>query len=269
MRRSRPGAIGDVNKETFLEVYCDIRPLALSQYNIEQAWKKSGLLPLNPDVVLSQIKRLKPQDPEKPEPLTKPLIEDQIQAEIQQVHASKTSNSRPTTAYNALPSLDLTIPEIQITLPLRMTFKTPGNIAELEQLKELFKKSQIDQGLLFDKAIKAAQYGLAKAVITEATNQDLVEAADEARKKGNKVSGKNGKARVIDEKEYMTQLRSESESWWIASIYGNLLSSQRTRRLSITLVLASLELIYLNGRLPRNGRKNLEINLQRLPRIVR
>ena len=70
IRRSQPGAISDVNKETFLEVYYDIRPLALSQYNIEQAWKKSSLLPLNPDVVLSQIKRLKPQDPEKPEPLT-------------------------------------------------------------------------------------------------------------------------------------------------------------------------------------------------------
>ena len=38
----------------------------------------------------------------------------------------------------------------------------------------------------------------------EATNQDLIEAADEARKKRNKVSGKNGKVRVLNEEEYIT-----------------------------------------------------------------
>jgi hypothetical protein len=87
-----------------------------------------------------------------------------------------------------------------------MTFKTPYNIAELETLKQLFKQSQIDQSLLFEKAIKAVQYGLAKSVMTEATNQDLVDAADEARKKRNKVSGKNRKARVLDKDVYTEQL---------------------------------------------------------------
>jgi hypothetical protein len=53
---------------------------------------------------------------------------------------------------------------------------------------------QNDQNLLFEKAIKAAQYGIAKSTVAEATNQDLVDAADEARKRRNKVSGKNGKA---------------------------------------------------------------------------
>ena len=51
-----------------------------------------------------------------------------------------------------------------------MTFKTPSNITELDKLKELFKQNQIDQNLLFEKAIKAAQYGLAKSVITKAIN---------------------------------------------------------------------------------------------------
>jgi hypothetical protein len=82
MRRSRPGAIGDVSKETFLEVYCHIRPLALNQYNIEQVWKKSGLLPLDSNVVLSQLKRSKPREPEEPESPTEDQIEAQIEAEV-------------------------------------------------------------------------------------------------------------------------------------------------------------------------------------------
>ena len=93
-----------------------------------------------------------------------------------------------------------------------MTFKTPSNITELDKLKELFKQNQIDQNLLFKKAIKAAQYGLAKSVITEATNQDLVDATDEARKRKSKVAGKNRKARVLNEDAYANQLQSEFDS---------------------------------------------------------
>ena len=64
IRRARPGATGEVSKEVFLEVYCEIRPLALNQHNIESAWRKSGLLPLDRDVVLSRLKRPKPQEKE-------------------------------------------------------------------------------------------------------------------------------------------------------------------------------------------------------------
>ena len=84
-----------------------------------------------------------------------------------------------------------------------MTFKTPSNITELDKLKELFKQNQIDQNLLFEKAIKAAQYGLAKSVITEAINQDLVDAVDKARKRKSKVVSKNRKARVLNEDVYV------------------------------------------------------------------
>ena len=224
MRQSRPGASGDVSKETFLEVYCYIRPLALNQHNIEQAWRKSGLLPLDPNVVLSQLKRSKPRELEESKPLIEPpieaQIEAQIEAEVEQALTSNTSNSRPSTAYGVPPLLDLKTPDIQVVLPLRMTFKTPSNITELEKLRELFKQSQINQSLLFEKAIKAAQYGLAKSVVAEATNQDLVDAADEARKKRNKVSGKNGKARVLDKDAYTELLQLEFDSWWTAPIYG-------------------------------------------------
>ena len=153
MRRSRPGTISDMSKETFLEVYCQIRPLALNQHNIEQAWKKSGLLLFNPDIVLSKLKRSKPPI----EPPIRPPIEAQIEAEIKQSSTSNTSNSRPLTAHGGpTPPLSLETPNIQIVLLLRITFKTPSNVTELNKLKELFKQNQIDQNLLFEKAIKAA-----------------------------------------------------------------------------------------------------------------
>jgi hypothetical protein len=187
-------------------VYCEIRPLALNQHNIESAWRKSGLLPLDRDVVLSRLKR--PSLQEK-EPAMESQINAQIETEIQYAltlnpsNLSKSSNpsnpsnplnSRPSTACGAPPSLDLKTPEIEVVLPLRLTFKTPSNLVDLQNLKELFVQRQNDQNLLFEKAIKAAQYGIAKSTVAEAMNQDLVDAADEARKRRNKVSGKNGKA---------------------------------------------------------------------------
>ena len=62
MRHARPGATGEVSKEVFLEVYCEIRPLALNQYNIKSIWKKSGLLSLDPSIVLSKLKQPKTQE---------------------------------------------------------------------------------------------------------------------------------------------------------------------------------------------------------------
>jgi hypothetical protein len=104
------------------------------------------------------------------------------------------SNSRPSTAYGAPPSLNLKTPEIKVVLPFQLTFKTPSNLADLQNLKELFVQRQNDQNLLFEKAIKAAQYRIAKSTVAEATNQDLVDATNKARKRRNKVSSKNRKA---------------------------------------------------------------------------
>ena len=82
-------------------------------------------------------------------------IEAQIKAEIQQVLTSNPSNSCSSTSYSAPPPLDLKTLEIQIVLLLQITFKTPSNLAKLNKLKELFVQSQINQNLLFEKAIKA------------------------------------------------------------------------------------------------------------------
>ena len=45
----------NISKETFLELYLQARKLAISQKNVTSSWAKSGLVPYNPDVVLSKL----------------------------------------------------------------------------------------------------------------------------------------------------------------------------------------------------------------------
>ena len=97
--RCRPGAHYSIDKEVFLEVYCEIRPQALCQRNIEHAWRDSGLLPFNPNIVLSKLKKL--------------------------------SDSRPSTAQGAPPPLDTTTPSLVIPL---QPGKTPHNVIEVTRL---------------------------------------------------------------------------------------------------------------------------------------
>jgi hypothetical protein len=130
------------------------------------------------------------------------------------------TNSRPSTAYGPPPLFDLTTPIIEIPLPIQMTLSTPSNVTDLENLRELFQQNQIDQNLLFEKALKAATYGLSKAVITNARNDDLVNAAAEARKRKKGVAGANRRARVGNEEWLAEMARKDFERYWSASIYG-------------------------------------------------
>ena len=54
-RRCRPGAHAWIDKIQFLEAYCEIRPIALCQKNVEHAWRDSGLYPFDPNIVLSRL----------------------------------------------------------------------------------------------------------------------------------------------------------------------------------------------------------------------
>jgi hypothetical protein len=74
--------------------------------------------------------------------------------------------------------------------------------------------------LLFEKAFKAATYGLSKAVITNAQNDDLVNAAAEARKRKKGVAEASGRARVGNEEWLAEMARKDFERYWSASIYG-------------------------------------------------
>jgi hypothetical protein len=176
--RCRPGAHHYINKEVFLEVYCEIRPKALRQENIEHAWKEAGLLPYNPDLVLSKLK--KPQLPSTENTVSNP------------------SNSRPTTAQGAPPPLTSTTPSILIPL---QAGKTPRNVAEVLQFVQDLDNRKIDQTLAIEKLSKAAQFSFAKAIVVDAQNEDLVAAAAKAHKKRNKQNSNLGRARALGGKE--------------------------------------------------------------------
>ena len=55
----------------------------------------------------------------------------------------------------------------------------------------------IDQAVALDQLIKATERALAKVVITDAQNEDLVQAAEDKHKKRNKQAGNLGRARVM------------------------------------------------------------------------
>ena len=55
----------------------------------------------------------------------------------------------------------------------------------------------VDQAIALDKLIKAAERSLAKVVITDAQNNDLVQIAENKHKKKNKQAGNFNRARVV------------------------------------------------------------------------
>jgi hypothetical protein len=198
----------------FLEVYCQVRSKALNLHNIQSAWKKSGLFPFEPDVVLRQ---LKDQNPRKK--TDQALVKNSTNF-TNLMNPTNPTNSRPSTAYGPPPLFDLTTPIIEIPLPIQMTLSTPSNVTDLENLRELFQQNQIDQNLLFKKALKAVTYRLSKAVITNAQNDDLVNAAAEAQKRKKEVAGANGRACVRNKKWLAEIARKDFKRYWSALIYG-------------------------------------------------
>jgi hypothetical protein len=218
-RRSRPGSAHHIDKIDFLEVYCEIRPQALSQKNIEHAWRDVGLWPYNPSAVLSKL-----NPPEPPRPLKS---------------VENPSNSRPSTAQGAPLPINITTPALIVPLQLG---KTPHNVAEVSWLLQSIKDGNIEQSLGLDKLAKVAQFSLAKIVVVESQNQDLVDAGKEAQKKKHQQSGELGKARVMGGKKGLLALeerqRNEVNKRWKQpfglgriqiDIFTWQITSQRTR----------------------------------------
>jgi hypothetical protein len=174
--RCRPGAHQWIDKIQFLEAYCEIRPLALCQKNIEHAWRDSGLLPFDPNIVL-----LRPELQKKIRLQASTSISSTIQD--QQSEDPRTT-SRPSTAQGP-------------PLPISQFGKTPHNIIEVRNLIKQMQDQIIDQTTTLNKLVKATERALAKAVITDKQNKDLVQLAEEKHKKKNKQGGNLGRARVM------------------------------------------------------------------------
>lgn len=89
--------------------------------------------------------------------------------------------------------------------------KIPYNIVEISRLVQELKDRKIEQSLAIEKLAKAIQFLLAKVVVIEAQNTDLVEAAKEKVKKRNKQAGNLGRARVLGRKKKGLEVLEQAE----------------------------------------------------------
>ena len=120
----------------------------------------------------------------------------------------KLSNSRPSTANSAPPPLNTTTPSLVILL---RPGKTPYNVAEVTRLVQEIMDGKIEQSLGIEKLAKATQFLLAKVVVVEAQNTDLVKAAKENVKRRNRQVGNLGRARVMGGKKKGPEALEQAE----------------------------------------------------------
>ena len=188
-RRCRPRAHEWIDKFQFLEVYCEIRPIALCQHNIEHAWRDSGLYPFDLNVVLSRPELRK-------KILTQASItlgqqSEDLASELLAIQNQQSEDPRPTSRPSTAQGPPLLISQFG---------KTPHNVAEVRNLIKQMQDQIIDQAIALDKLVKATERALTKAVITDKQNEDLVQLAEEKHKKKNKQDGTLRRARVMGRK---------------------------------------------------------------------
>ena len=107
--------------------------------------KETSLFLFDPNVVLSKLKKKK----------------DEL----------STLHSRLLTAQDTPLSLDITT--LSLVIPIRLG-KTPYNVAEVTYLVKQIKDRKIDQSVRLKKLAKATQFFLAKVIVVQAQNEDLV-----------------------------------------------------------------------------------------------
>jgi hypothetical protein len=89
--------------------------------------------------------------------------------------------------------------------------KTPYNVIEVTGLVQEITDGKIQQSLGIKKLATATQSSLAKVVVIEAQNTDLVEAAKEKAKRRNRQAGNLGRARVIRGKKKGPEALEQAE----------------------------------------------------------
>jgi hypothetical protein len=162
--RTRFGASYSIDKVDFLEIYQEARDKAISVGNVLSAWEKTGLSPLNPDIVLHQFR--------PPSCSNEALL---------------TSSSRPITPGDTGP--------IDVDTPINIT-DVQGFLRQV-QLCTLTARSKEK----VEKIGKACMVSMANSITLKATNIDLIEASKAKEKRKNRDRGNDGKARVLDMNE--------------------------------------------------------------------
>jgi hypothetical protein len=158
-----------VDKLAFLESYCRARDSAFTTENIQKAWKKSGLEPFCPSVVVGTL-----------EPASFP--------ELLSTSSSGNSTSRPTTQGGPIPNLYT---------------NTPVHIGDIRQILELQRQGRLeDIHTVLTKICKAAEKAIAQRLILANHNKELQEAAIRKKARANRKGGNLSPddARVYDAK---------------------------------------------------------------------
>ncbi|PVH70775.1 hypothetical protein DL98DRAFT_540550 [Cadophora sp. DSE1049] len=159
----------------FIESYLEARDKAFTVENIQKAWRKSGIEPWDPALVIDPL----------PRPIVLPI-------------RPAGSSSRPTTSGSPAPysyaQTPLHIGNIQATLELVRTDQlTPGNLK-----------------LAIIKICKVAEISMAARIILDNHNIELQAAAARKKEKANRVGGN---LTAADAREYGIECLQERVNW--------------------------------------------------------
>jgi hypothetical protein len=173
--RSEYGYNLKVDQMDFLKAYFIARDKAFSKENIISAFKKSGLNPYDPALLIAQL----------PQSSGIGIIQTVL----------KPITSRPTTAEGGAPIFDL---------------KTPGNSTHIREILKQQRLGLIDLDLALQKVAKATEQAFAELATLGELNQQLYTASQYKKER----EGRNGEILRPEEARIYDQLSLEKRSIW-------------------------------------------------------
>ena len=146
-----------LNKVEFLDIYSKARSKAISPKNVKSAWQKTGLFPLNPDIVLLRIQEVK--------------LEREAKERAEKERATHMAMLPPPSQnLRALPGRDKDRADRPITRggPAPLIITTPADINSVRTVTALVKEIKLTDSL----AIHALEK-ISKIAITALTKYKL------------------------------------------------------------------------------------------------
>ena len=169
MKTGRWGAQYSIDKIDFLKICQKARIESITEENVQSAWRKAGLFPYNPDLVLQEL----------------PTVKNTL---------NNRPPSRPTTAGGPAP--------LSIHTPVDITSVQAilnENRAIRSQLRGISSDLELYSQRL-EKVCHTAISALTESKLIQATNADLIEAQKRIKLRGKRLGEKAGDARVLSKK---------------------------------------------------------------------
>ncbi len=184
---TRFSATYSIDKVDFLEQYRLARNVSMTSINIQKAWKASGLLPFNPQLVLKDFT------------LPKEAVENTLTR-------SYNITIRPTTPPEAVVSYSGPSGPSEAIL-------TPATTREVQLLMDKVYRqgNQAEAEAILKKVGKSAIFAMADSVIQNRTNEELIEYNKRKENKKNRKKGNDGYARHVNQE--VADKRDEDRNW--------------------------------------------------------